>query len=723
MMNTQNGVFKFSLLSMAILACHSAFAAETSEPSAVKSLNQLESISVMASRGSDLKDMDMSTTIIQHQQIQNAPQTSLDQIINKIPGVFAPARLSTQIHPTGQLLNIRGFGTSTNGLTLVLLDGIPANDPYFRTINWAQIPKEQVERIEVIRGGGATSLWGNMAMGGVINIVTRTPKSGTDVYASYGSFNTSTYGVNQGFEISDQLKIGFSYDGSYSDGYWQTPKKYRHPEMSKTQTQVDTFNIKAVYTPRERDEYALALQSSQTQENGLQYAQAKNQWDSYRIAYSGKTALSNTWDLHSVGWYQYNEMQTQNVSNAGYTLATPLKGTPNISQKEKAQYDSFGGSLSTSTDWKNLHDIKFGVDYRQIDVKDPLHIFNATGHLGDITAEATHQFYGIFAQALYRADSIPLDITLGLREDFWQASKAKTFGQYGQSEINNPLPDQDENHFSPRLGFKYHALDGLDFRGAVYKNFSAPGLNQMYRSFIGGNNYTVPNTDLKSQTNKGAELGFDFNHNQFNFSGTYFYNKVKDYIDYAIVQNGCDASNQYCGTEVSAASNLRQYINAGDAEMQGFELMADWQVTDRVNLNAGYTYTQAELTRSLLSPTVAPTGKQLGQIPTWNATLGASWKATDKLNLNVQLRDFANYWNNTAHTQRNEGGFTADVSANYQASPKLQFYAVAQNLFAHDYYDQGLSYLADGSLNTTSSGTVPSYAMPFNFTFGAKYHF
>ena len=144
--------------------------------------------------------------------------------------------------------------------------------------------------------------------------------------------------------------------------------------------------------------------------------------------------------------------------------------------------------------------------------------------------------------------------------------------------------------------------------------------------------------------------------------------------------------------------------------------MGGWQITDRINLNAGYTYTQSELTRSK----VRPTGQQLGQIPTWNATLGASWKATDKLNLNVQLRDFASYWNDTSHLQRNDGAFTADVSVNYQASPKLQLYAIAQNLFARDYYDQGFSHNTNGDLNTS---TIPSYAMPFNFTFGAKYHF
>ena len=718
-MNTQNNLFKFSALSLAILTCNLIHA----EESPAKQLEQLAPISVMASRGSNLQDMDMSTTVIEHEQIQNAPQSSIDQIINKIPGVFTPARLSTQLHPTSQLISIRGFGTSTNGLNLVLVDGIPANDPYFRTINWSQIPKEQVERIEVIRGGGATSLWGNMAMGGVINIVTRQPEQGSAIYASYGSFNTASYGASQGWELSEKFKIGLSYDGSQSDGYWQVPKRYRHPDMSKTESQVDTLNIKAIYSPNQQDEYLLALLASETKEEGLQYRDAENKWNTFRIAATGLTELSPDWKLNTLAWYQTNDMQTQNASIPGYSLATPNNGTSIISQKEKAEYDSFGTSLTANTQWKQLEDIKFGVDYRQIEVKDPLNIFNSTGFLGNITAEATHQFTGIFAQALYRPETLPLDITLGLRQDFWKASDAETYGQYAGSPIQNRLADQDENHFSPRLGFKYHFNNQLDLRGAAYKNFSAPGLNQMYRSFIGGSNYTVPNTDLKSQTNRGAELGFDFSDHALTLSGTYFYNKVKDYIDYAVVRSDCDAGNNYCDTGVSAAATLRQYVNAGDAKMQGFELIANVQVNDRISLNAGYTRTKSELTRSNLSVAVAPTGQQIGQIPTWNATWGASWQATDQLHLNVQLREFAEYWNNTAHTQLNEGALTVDLSANYQATPQLQLFAIAQNITDQSYYDQGLSYLADGSLNTSGSGTIPQYALPLNITIGAKYRF
>ena len=182
-------------------------------------------------------------------------------------------------------------------------------------------------------------------------------------------------------------------------------------------------------------------------------------------------------------------------------------------------------------------------------------------------------------------------------------------------------------------------------------------------------------------------------------------------------------ANNYCGTGVTSAQTLKQYINAGDAKMQGFELIANWQIFDRLSLNAGYTRTKAELVSTTNPASVTPTGQQLGQIPLWNVSAGAAWQATDKLNIALQLRDFPDYWNNTAHTQKNDGALTADISVNYQANDKLKLYLIAQNIGDTSYYDQGLSYLADGSVNTSGSGTVPSYALPLAVTVGAKYTF
>ncbi len=698
-----------------------AFAENSNENSSNETTSALPTISVMASRGTAFKDMDISTSVLNHQQIQNAPETTIDQIINKIPGIFVPARPSTQLHPTGQMLNIRGFGTSTNGLTLVLLDGIPINDPYFRTINWAQIPKEQVERIEIIRGGGATSLWGNMAMGGVINIVTKTPENKTEIYTDFGSFNTQNYGISTGYKFNDQFKIGLSYDGSRSDGYQQIPAEYRNPYMSKTSSKTNNVYLSGIYTPNNISEYFLRFQLSQTDEDGLNYSQAQNRWNTYRISFGGQSEIYKNLKLNALAWYQYSEMDTQNVSNSGYTLATPLNGTPFISQIEHANYNTFGTSIFAQSAWKKFSDIKFGVDYREISIRDPLNIYNAKGFQGNITANASQQFTGIFAQTLLQPFAIPLDITLGLRQDFWQANDAKTFGNYAGSAINNPLADQSKSYFNPRIGFKYAFNDQLDIRAASYKNFSAPGLNQMYRSFVGGTGYTIPNTNLQAQTNVGNEIGFDFKHDQFSLSGTYFYNKVKNYIDYATVNSNCSSANNYCQTNVSSAQTIKQYINAGNATMQGFELMSNWQILDHLALNAGYSRTKAELTSSKSS--ASPAGLQLGQIPLWGLSFGAAWQPIDKLNLNIQFRDFPDYWNNTSHTQLNQGALTADISANYQYTPQLNFYLVAQNIGNKSYYDQGLSYLPNGNINTSGSGTTPAYALPFSLTIGAKYSF
>ena len=160
-------------------------------------ITTLSPVTVSAGRGIELESLPFSTTVLPREEVINSPETTTDQIINKIPGIFVNQIPSTSLHPTGSTFSIRGFGTSTNVNTLVMVDGIPFNDPFFRTVNWARIPKNSIESIEVIRGGGATSLWGNLAMGGVVNIVTRPPQDDKlSVYTDYGSYSTLNAGIS-----------------------------------------------------------------------------------------------------------------------------------------------------------------------------------------------------------------------------------------------------------------------------------------------------------------------------------------------------------------------------------------------------------------------------------------------------------------------------------------------------------------------------------------------
>ncbi|HEU5096036.1 MAG TPA: TonB-dependent receptor plug domain-containing protein, partial [Reyranella sp.] len=209
-------------------------------------------MTVSAARGSDIEKLDVSTTVLSRQQIQAMPETGVDQIVNRIPGVWTLTVPTGQLHPTGQPFNIRGFGSSTTINTLVMVDGVPINDPYFRTVDWSVVSRDSIDRIEVIRGGGATSLWGNMAMGGVINIVTRQPRrTGASVDVNYGSYDTLHADASGTVVLNDRVKAGLDYNHQQSAGYNLTPSQYRNANLVATASKVDNVAFSTYLTPND----------------------------------------------------------------------------------------------------------------------------------------------------------------------------------------------------------------------------------------------------------------------------------------------------------------------------------------------------------------------------------------------------------------------------------------------------------------------------------------
>jgi len=116
-------------------------------------------------------------------------------------------------------LSMRGFGENGHGRVLVLLDGRRLNRPDLAAINWLQIPLSSVDRIEVVRGG-SSALYGDNAVAGVINIVTRqgSAEPVREVALDVGSDNTYMART----AVSGQLgALGYAADASWydSDGY------------------------------------------------------------------------------------------------------------------------------------------------------------------------------------------------------------------------------------------------------------------------------------------------------------------------------------------------------------------------------------------------------------------------------------------------------------------------------------------------------------------------
>ncbi|MFO7982890.1 MAG: TonB-dependent receptor plug domain-containing protein, partial [Desulfuromonadales bacterium] len=116
-------------------------------------------------------------------------------------------------------VDLRGFGETAGSNTLVLVDGRRVNAVDLSGTDWLQIPLEQIERIEIVRGTGSV-LYGDNVSGGVINIITRTPGPGVEVHlgTDFGSYDDDRQWatLDGGTDL-----LAFSLSGSLrdTDGY------------------------------------------------------------------------------------------------------------------------------------------------------------------------------------------------------------------------------------------------------------------------------------------------------------------------------------------------------------------------------------------------------------------------------------------------------------------------------------------------------------------------
>jgi outer membrane receptor protein involved in Fe transport len=709
---------------LAGLAAAPALAQAPGTPAAPPPSVSLPPVTVTAGRGSDLEKLDVSTTVMTRQEIEARPETGVDQIINRIPGVWSFTVPTGQLHPTGQPVSIRGFGSSTTINTLVMVDGVPINDPYFRTVDWSRISKGSIERIEVIRGGGATSLWGNMAMGGVINIVTRQPtRTGVAADVSYGSFNTGNAEVGGTAAINDSLKVGLNYNHAQSSGYNLTPPQYQNPNLVPTASKADNIDASAYFTPNDKLRLFAKAYFHQAFEDGLVFNIAHNSWSAYRMLLGGSYQLDERSSINFSGWAGGGVFGTINASSGSYTLLNVTATNQFVSQIESAPNQDQGGSIFYQADLGPVKDIKIGVDARRMVINDTNNLFaSVTSPATTFITNGEHRLQGVFGQGTYRLTGVPLDVTVGLRGDFYQALNANVLTV--NSATNLPVANSSAASFDPRVGLKFYMTDDLVIRGAIYRNFSAPGMNQMYRSFASGTSYTAINPNLQPMTNFGQEVGFDLTWREFNLSLTYFNNNLDNFIDFVTVCN----ANPVCAAPFVTAAGLgpgfttvRQYNNVGSATFQGIEIIGTWQPMKEVRLTGAFTSTTAYLTSSNF-PALERTGVQLGQVPYYMVTAAAEWRPIPELAFTAVLKSFPPYWNDTGHTQLNDGAAIIDVGVTYSPKPAVDIYASVQNLTNAQYLATGYGLTSfEGSIVNTT--TIPTLGMPLTAIAGLRVRF
>jgi outer membrane receptor protein involved in Fe transport len=686
---------------------------------------KLNDMVVNATRsGTTLNEMSLNTTILTKEVLESSPDQTIDQVLKNVPGVFLNDVPYYQKDPTGQSINVRGLGY---GRTLVLIDGLPANDAFYGTVQWNLVPMSSIESVEFVRGG-VSSLYGNYGMGGVININTKNPKnSSQDVSASYGSFGTGNVAASKDIIVSDGMQMRLSADYFSSEGFQNYATIYPgSPSNIKNGMGTDAVKnsnvrLQNYFKPTTDTNAFLRMGYSTMADLSNNYAIAPNLIQTADLAAGSTTQLDVDKKTQVNVFYQNTNFYKQTANNLP---TAPFK--PYINANYTDPYSTLGASAQYTHDLKaaGIDQYIVGVDARNISASNLTNNLTSSGLVNSVNyAQGQQNFYGLLGQVKSSANAIPLEATLGARVDAWNSQTPNSYsaGINSANPVYQSIPNQSKTQLSPSLGLLYKATQNWDLRSAAYQAFHAPSMNNTLRSY--GNSvsgYSLANPYLTPETMTGYEVGTDYRWKggfaQLTAFNNYIQNAITSYkitsANWAFANSLCTASGITGCSQTSTSpgyTNVSYYTNQQNLLSRGLEFQYHHDVNAQWALDGGYSYTNTILT---WSATTDPINTQVGGVPKNMANAGITYYPVPEASLTTTVRYVGNSWMATGSLPV-PAYAVVGLRANYQVTPQAALFASVVNLFNRQYV----------TFNIASQATAYQAGMPQAITVGARLTF
>lgn len=221
-------------LTLVHAACLLACGASLSTAQTQQGLQDIPEIIVTASRSEQvLQTSPVGATIITRAQIESAGVVDANEAIRKIGGVAGRSDLNGGRE---YVLDLRGFGSTSNENTVVLIDGIRVSENEQTAARLSGVSASSIERIEILRGGSSV-MWGEGATSGVINIILR-----KDAKAGKSGFVSAAVESHIGREGAAHLSIGDGKNSYELDARSLSNNGYRHNSRFTHDTASIGFN-------------------------------------------------------------------------------------------------------------------------------------------------------------------------------------------------------------------------------------------------------------------------------------------------------------------------------------------------------------------------------------------------------------------------------------------------------------------------------------------------
>ena len=613
-------------------------------------------------------DAPADVTVLTRQDIDRSPSQTLDDLLRQVPGFSLFRRTSSLVgHPTTQGVSLRGIGPSGTSRALVLLDGVPINDPFGGWVYWDRIPLQGVEQVEVVRGGGS-SAWGNYALGGVINIITRKPVERAALFdGSYGNHNTLNLdGIVS--EVQGPFRLGLEGNYFSTDGYPIVKKSDRGSIDINATSQHSTFNgrIDLVLSP-DLSFYLRGNHYDEDRGNGTPLQNNDTEAGSFATGGRLRTGGGSDWSFSLYGDFQKftSTFSTQAANRNSETLALD----------QRVPSSSVGGALQWSRRFGS-HLLLAGGDFRWIEGETHEKVFNAGAFLRRRDAGGQQALVGVFVQDVF-TPTPQWEIVGGVRGDYWltyDGFRRDTPPPAGippsQSFANN-----DWLAGSPRLAALWHATPSTDLRASVYQGFRVPTLNELYRVFRVRSDVTVANPNLVPERSIGGELGIEQRWGPFQGRFTGYWNDVKDLVTNVTLATPLP--------DCPPGTTCRQRQNLDLSRIRGLETELTLRPSPEWRLLASYIFTDAKVVNAPQQPGLE--GKRLAQVPQHGATLGVSYENPQWLTASAMARFVGPQYEDDQNTLRLGSYWVFDLFLSRRLAKWAEIYVGIENLFNTTY--------------------------------------
>ncbi|WP_020586639.1 TonB-dependent receptor [Desulfobacter curvatus] len=589
-----------------------------------KSVTEMASIIVTANKiEEDIQKVPQSITVMDEFLLEEKGITDVPDVIREVPNMAVTESAS------GNAVSFRGLNTSTftnNNPVVIYIDGVPIISQYGFDASLAN-----VERVEVLRGPQG-ALYGKDAIGGVINIVTKTPENQWHgmIGAEYGRYNymQGIFNMN-GSLITDALYMGINGKYEQDDGWIENT----NTQLSSDGNEFDKqqFSGYLLFTPTDRLSARLTLSMDN---------QSTSWINGYGLPAGTDISAFNRDDAEEVDF----DMPTENDVDC-------------FSQSLHLSY-AFDAVTLTSTTTHKKRDIEgnFDADYLSGTYYDGLIMYDYSEtetYTQELRISSNNESGIRWVGGLYLDVESHEQGPYGMQYPYYDSSgtfygnfdynaesdtDSTTYAAFGQAMV--PLGER----FELTLGGRYQHIDkeiDLDMyylpvgtTGAPYFSFSEEKdwdvflpkaalsyrLSDNWHTYIsysqgympGGFNYfassgTTEDNSFESQKSANYELGIKGHVNRFRLAATLFYMDIEDVHVYK-----SDGVNFYTD-------------NADSAHSQGVELEIAYKLTDTIELTGSLGLIEAKYDTYDAGNGISFDGQDIENTPSYTATAGVSY--------------------------------------------------------------------------------------------------